>query len=287
MAEPRTDRERMRGISITNGGPTNGRKALRKFVKAGLVVAFILMLPTIHIIVWRTWFSHHAEKRPMGLPSAAIPESQTEGHTCAVHSLRAIYRAYGLDPGEENLRFRLGTDFYSLVWMRDSTGTLHPDIHMVLTQDGFQYQTVNPRSESDRKDVMEHLASGHLAMALIRRRQNQNLHWVVLELNRNGEVRVADSLVSEPYPEGGEEFWKSVVISTIMVKPRADRRAGSAIWGHLSGAWHTLTMVPRMLDALWPFVVALAILLATLLALGLKLAAALKRSGKVWRRSVS
>ena len=75
---------------------------------------------------------------PADFASDTFPDIQTEGFTCGVHAVHAIYRAYGLDPEEERVRWHLGVDTKAVFWMEDSTGALHPDVFMVLRQDGFE-----------------------------------------------------------------------------------------------------------------------------------------------------
>ncbi len=148
---------------------------------------------------------------------AVVPEAQTEGHTCGLHSVRAIYVAYGVDPDEADLRFRLGTDKRAVNFDGDSMGTIHPDIVRVMGQDGFEADVVVMKGERAPGRVRAHLRSGHPVLAMVRA---PGLHWVVLDRIDGGEVVVADSLVEGVYREDARSYIDERVLSAILVRAR-------------------------------------------------------------------
>ena len=92
-----------------------------KFLSIGLLVIAGFSLTPI-IIVGRTYFIAHPDASPTSNPGRPILEAQSEGHTCGVHALSTLYRAYGLDPDRERIRWRLGVDTKAVFWAKDTTG---------------------------------------------------------------------------------------------------------------------------------------------------------------------
>jgi hypothetical protein len=146
------------------------------------------------------------------------PEIQFEDDTCGLHALRTVYRAYGLDPDAENLRARLGLDVPANPADAASTGTLQFDLLRVLAQDGFVYTLLDPVSPESPSRLLDHMEGRQAAIALIRRRENGNLHWVALSRGNGERVRVADSLFPRPYPEPAVDFLRECVVSCVLVE---------------------------------------------------------------------
>lgn len=147
------------------------------------------------------------------------PEVQFESDTCGLHTLRVIYKAYGLEPDEENLRVRLGVDVPSNPMDGTTTGTVQPDLLRVVAQDGFTYTPLFWGSPSPEKELTDHLASGHMAAVLIARRENGNMHWVAAYRLVDGRIEILDSLFKTPYFEPPEAFIQECVLSCILLKP--------------------------------------------------------------------
>lgn len=148
------------------------------------------------------------------------PEAQFEDDTCGVHTLRVIYKAYGLEPDGENLRARLGVDVPSNPADEMSTGTLQPDILRVLVQDGFRYEFLDLENESEAAArLAAHLRGGDMAAVLIRRRENGHMHWVAAYRMPGEEIEVLDSLVEKSYLEEPEAFVAETMLSCVLVKP--------------------------------------------------------------------
>ena len=109
----------------------------------GIVLATVSLCVVVFLCVADHIFSNAVPRAellgfsPSNNPEPAIIDPQTEPHTCGLHSLRSIYRAYGLNPDEHELRERLGVDTPANPADPTSTGTLQPDISRVLAQDGF------------------------------------------------------------------------------------------------------------------------------------------------------
>ena len=147
------------------------------------------------------------------------PEIQLESHTCGLHTLRTIYRAYGVEPEKENLRTRLGLDVPSNPLDPESTGTLQLDMLRVLAQDGFDFELLDFSEEDVPHRLLAHLSNTNMAAALIKRRQNGNLHWVALRYESESKVKVIDSLFEQPYSEPLEDYVNNVMLSAIMLSP--------------------------------------------------------------------
>jgi len=150
--------------------------------------------------------------RPTSMPRAIAPERQTEGHTCGMHAIRSIYRAYGVDPDDASLRFRLGTDKALTNVTPGLTGTLHPDVLRVLEQDGLDAELL---VRVDEGVLRRHLQTGHPVIALI---DVGVLHWVVLSRLEGDEVVIVDSLSEEAYARPFEAY-VGEVLSAILVRP--------------------------------------------------------------------
>lgn len=154
--------------------------------------------------------------RPATTPAEIRPEVQTEGHTCGLHSVSAIYTAYGLDPVALRLRFRLGTDRPVNTLIPDSRGTIHPDMLRVLGQDGFEAQVLMPGGDGSARRLRDHLDTGHPALALTKPGE---FHWVVIARRDGDDAVVCDSLVRGSYREPLEPYLRERVYSVLLVRP--------------------------------------------------------------------
>lgn len=154
---------------------------------------------------------------PTPLPLAIIPEVQTEPHTCGLHSLRSVYRAYAVDPDAARLRFRLGVDKPATNFDPESLGTIHPDIVRVAHQDGFDATILPTGGDDALPTIRAHVESGHPALALVR---VNSLHWLVLAGIEGDEAIIADSLAEQPYREPLDAYVRGRVLSAILLRPR-------------------------------------------------------------------
>jgi hypothetical protein len=156
--------------------------------------------------------------RPSANPGTPVAETQTEPHTCGLHAMRSMYRAYGLAPEAFNLRFRLGTDEPAMRADKDSTGTLHPDLYRVLAQDGFAIEVLDLDADVASKALQNHLAWQQLALAVVYR---STYHWVLIgPSNRDGELVLYDSLKDEAVAMTIDVFLDSA-LSITLVEPSA------------------------------------------------------------------
>ncbi|QYK46969.1 MAG: hypothetical protein KF838_09250 [Phycisphaeraceae bacterium] len=160
---------------------------------------------------------------PLEYPGTFAPEKQVEPHTCGFHAISSVYRAYGLDPGTNRLRFRLGTDKRATNFDPESLGTLHPDMLRVLGQDGFDASVVlQPKSPESLQRLVSHIQRGHPAVALVRA---PGLHWIVLAPPREHETDaepttlIVDSLQAEATTEVLRAFVTERVLSAVLIKP--------------------------------------------------------------------
>jgi len=191
----------------------------------------------------------HAQESPNQLSQPVLPAWQIEPHTCGMHSLSAVYRAYGLEPSEENLRFRLGVDVPASPLDQTSTGTLHPDLFRVLAQDGFVWRLPDVQTRDSEALLLEHLEAGHVAMALIARRQSGNLHWVCVQRSQPNpagpvSISVVDSLVETPYSEELGEWRQSCLLSLVLVMP--NDRTVSPSEAHQQGIAEMVNVLGRL-----------------------------------------
>lgn len=168
----------------------------------------------------------HANVRPADRPTIKDLQSdiQFESHTCGLHAIRTIYSAYGLAPDEENLRFRLGVDVPANPADQTSTGTLHPDIFRVLEEDRFDYTSLQLNDETLAiEELSKHLEGGHLAMLLISRRENGNMHWVVSGSIEDEDLLIFDPLFEAPYREPISDFVNQCLLSCILIEPSSGK----------------------------------------------------------------
>lgn len=157
---------------------------------------------------------------PRTFAAELIPERQTEPHTCGFHALSSIYKAYGLDPEEHRLRFRLGVDKPVNLLFPESRGTVHPDILRVLSQDGFKATIADPGETGAADQLKSHLDDGHVALALTK---VNTYHWVALTHARDFDqdsVEVCDSLQEHNYQENLQEYLADQTYSLILIKTR-------------------------------------------------------------------
>jgi hypothetical protein len=154
--------------------------------------------------------------RPTATARAIEPEEQTEAHTCGMHAIRSVYRAYGMDPDAAGLRFRLGTDKALTNVTPKLTGTIHPDILRVLGQDGFDAETLM-MGEKGPARLRAHLETGHSALGLVE--VGEVLHWLVLAGVEGEEVVIVDSLSPEAYRRGFDAYARDEVLNAILIEP--------------------------------------------------------------------
>jgi hypothetical protein len=132
------------------------------------------------------------------------PTIQDDGHSCGYCAAASIYRYYGLDPEELQLREYLGTDHalpYNFparerieAWLGGSdfmgSGTLPMDMLANLFWDGFD-TTPLPGSYQTRLDrLADHLEGGEPALALA----YSCWHWVVVSGISSRGVRITNGL---------------------------------------------------------------------------------------------
>ncbi len=208
----------------TGGAPPRRKRAVRRLlwwltaifflVLAALLAAFCVGSP----FYYKSKYERVAlNAAPSNRPAALVPEQQTEPHTCGLHALSSIYRAYGLDPIEARLRFRLGVDKPATNFDPTSLGTIHPDILRVAGQDGFDTEVLLMSGDMDAARLRSHLRAGHVAMGLVRL---GNLHWIVLSGLDGESVAVCDSLRTDTYAEPFDEIVRDRLQSAILLAPK-------------------------------------------------------------------
>jgi len=204
-----------------NSTPTkvNGKRLLRT-----VLITVLLAIPAYFILL-DVIFSNAAPRSqllgfsPSDVALSAAPEWQDEPHTCGLLSLRSIYRAHNLNPELHELRLRLGVDRATVFKMKSTEGTLHADICRVLAQDGFKSELLELDSTNSLTLLNEHMAKTWKALALIRRSENGNLHWVVLQDSSPEQIEVVDSLFNEPYQANVNQFLEHNAVSVFLVTP--------------------------------------------------------------------
>ncbi len=194
-----------------------------------------------------------AKYRPVSLPDQVIeraeplvPEEQVEGHTCGLHALSSVYRAYGLDPAEQRLRFRLGVDRNAVPGATDTEGTLHPDLFRVVNQDGFHIALIDPERPDAHRALVAHLLHD-AALVLIQR--GEGLHWIALDHGGDDEVRVSDSLEPEAYLSDAIAFFDRPILSVILLTPRNEADSQTIPALHAAGLEEMTRVYDRMGDS--------------------------------------
>ncbi|MFA6244233.1 MAG: hypothetical protein WC655_25040 [Candidatus Hydrogenedentales bacterium] len=208
----------------------NGCRRLFYICFAGVIVLVALLgfvvLPWFAEVVERLDFKGNApyvQQSPIERLRSVAPEAQLESHTCGLLTLRAIYKAYGMDPDKSNLRVRLGVDVPANPFDSESIGTMQPDILRVVVQDGFDY-TILRKAGDTARELLASLGDNHMAAALIRRRQNGHLHWVALQYDSPTAIKVIDSLATEPYSEPIKPFMDECLLSCVILSPAKKTR---------------------------------------------------------------
>lgn len=220
-----------------------------KIWTAVIIVVGILSITPI-IIVTRTWLIVHTDARPSAMPGAYTLEEQTEGFTCGVHAISTVYKAYGLDPEAERIRWRLGVDTKAVAWMGDSTGALHPDMLMVLYQDYFEVNELANYSRPGWDSMRDMLDTGHPMVLLIKRRENGNLHWVVATRSLvDDKIEIYDSLFDAPYAETWD-FMTDHIVTAWHVKPTDDGEQAVPSINALLGGTRSLDNVRKRIKAI-------------------------------------
>ena len=168
------------------------------------------------------------------------PTAQTEKHTCGFLAASALYRAYGLNPIERRLRARLGTDNRANVYDETSTGTLHPDLYRVMTQDGFALQRLDVAAPDVLPALEHHLQCGHFALALVQRRETGHLHWVALGGLHTNQLLICDSMKPAPFAEPADEWLRDCALGILLVSPAPRPLPAQSVWKlHLAGLQDT------------------------------------------------
>jgi hypothetical protein len=163
------------------------------------------------------------------------PEKQVEKHTCGLHAISAIYRSYGLDPKERRLRPRLGVDNIAFAYDASTTGCLHPDIYRVMTQDGFVCKGLDLADPKSKAALKKHLDEKHFVLALIKRRETGNMHWIVICGHKGDSLLICDSLKPGIYEENLDDYWNKCLMSLILVSPTQTKQS-MPVWRlHLRG----------------------------------------------------
>ena len=101
-------------------------------------------------------------------------------------------------------------------------GILHPDLLRVLGQDGFSYNLLDPTAPRATHHLTQHLCTQNMALLLIARRENGNLHWVLTDAHSDGNLRVGDSLKIDVYTEPTADFIKTCVLTIVATEPEGD-----------------------------------------------------------------
>ncbi|MBB6429793.1 hypothetical protein [Algisphaera agarilytica] len=209
------------------------------------IVILLLVVLIFHGCGFMSGKYHSAETSaaPNPTPTTVVAEIQTEPHTCGLHSLRSLYRAYGLDPDRYDLRFRLGVDAKANPFDDESTGTLQPDLYRVLDQDGFGVQPLSLDDPQSQVMLNDHLRDEHLAVALVYR---STYHWVVLDNGAEEDhLTIIDSLSAEPYSENTHTFLHDYALSVTLIQPAAPDHSAGLPATHQSGASEMLSTLKR------------------------------------------
>ena len=201
------------------------RMSLRRRIGVYSLVTLALFSPPVGFIfyAWAVPLGDFAPVEPVPAIDQPVgplaPITQTEKHTCGFLAISAIYRAYGLDPLERRLRARLGTDNTANIYDSTSTGTIHPDLYRVMTQDGFALQRLDVDAPEVLPTLEAHLGGGRFALALVQRRETGNLHWIALGGCRENRLLICDSMQPAPFTEPADAWLRDCALGILLVKP--------------------------------------------------------------------
>lgn len=226
-------------------------RAIGNFVRRQKLLTLLLVLLaglslTPIIVLTRTYGIMHPDVRPADRPVAMTLEEQTETFTCGYHALSTVYRAYGLDPEAERIRWRLGVDTKAVFWLADSTGTFHPDLYMVLSQDHFHVSELDLNAPEAWRKLLGHLETGHPAILLIRRPETGGMHWIVATGGPGKDAQIYDSLKPEPYLADKKMLDESL-LSALLVRPLMTDESGiSSTYAHKLGSAELVRTTTRL-----------------------------------------
>jgi len=195
-----------------------------------------------------------AVRQPNARAVALVAETQTEPHTCGMHTLRSAYRAYGLSPDDFDLRFRLGVDVAAVPGDKTSTGTLPPDMLRVIAQDGFGYEIARSaiydgqaaEHANELRRLREHLNRGHVALMLVEL-PGGGLHWVGADRLAGGKFCIADSL-GEMTGQRDSAALLADTLSIVKIRPSANGAAVTRAAAHSDGVREMRLIQQRMGD---------------------------------------
>src|SRR5690606_33058241 len=122
-------------------------------------------------------------------------EAKFKDTDCAFHTLKAVYEFYGHNFESTRLKKRLGLECVSQPRGESkSKGALHPELLKVLTEDGFYFDSLclDLPEKKIVKKLQKHLCKGNMAIVLLRRKYNGNMHWVALRNSEKGQIAIID-----------------------------------------------------------------------------------------------
>jgi ABC-type bacteriocin/lantibiotic exporter with double-glycine peptidase domain len=243
---------------MTQANETGARKKIFRIFRISILELAVILaiVGTLFYILSKPFYDSkyraaetHLKHRLSVERSALQIKPQFESHTCGYLALAAVYESFGLDERKADLRFRLGVDEPATpVSAEDTTGTLHPDMFRVVSQDGFKFTVVDLEGKYAMTQTTNHLEQHRPALALITRRENNRLHWVVLTEYQDGSVKVADSLrPGEMYTEELGSFLRECVVSMVLLETRTDReKPPSVSRAHLNGLDEMVKVYARL-----------------------------------------
>lgn len=199
------------------------RRRKRRISRWLFALSGVILVPiSLTFCVGPPWYyfdKYHASlpAYPTALPAQIHPEHQTEPHTCGLHALSSLYRAYGLDPERQDLRFRLGVDKPLNNLIPDSLGSIHPDMLRVLDQDGFDCTLLLHNDADAVSRLTDHLDQGHLVVALTKVNE---FHWVVLCGHDAESLLICDSLKPAIATEPLHDFITKRTYSLLLIRPK-------------------------------------------------------------------
>ncbi len=91
-------------------------------------------------------------------------------------------------------------------------------MYMVLVQDFFEVDAIDPVADDAWQRLHGHLQTGHMAVLLVKRRENGHLHWIVATESQDHNVLIYDSLIEAPYPET-PDFMTDHVVTAMLIRP--------------------------------------------------------------------
>lgn len=153
-------------------------------------------------------------------------KAQFQDCTSGLHALNRVYSHYGQKTEKRILGKRMGIDPQDKEAERNKyRACLHPDLIRMLTEDSLYFESLclDQNLRKSIKSLKRKLHNGGIAMVLIRRRENGNMHWVTAQKAPLEKLMLHDCLSSKTYTVCAYKFIRECVLSCFFIRPKSQQ----------------------------------------------------------------